>query len=143
MKKVLVVLLASAFALGSVAAMADDKAPPQPVDQAKLKAERDKAKAYTARRIDLDVPANLEAIERDHPEHYAKIQRILSEVRHQPTGTVATWMRTQFDAQDVSYIDLIKTSLPPKKRLEFRLDRTTYVALITLWTPELRGTPAK
>jgi hypothetical protein len=49
----------------------------------------------------------------------------------------------QFDAQDVSYIDLIKTSLPPKKRLEFRLDRTTYVALITLWTPELRGTPAK
>jgi hypothetical protein len=99
--------------------------------------------AYTDRRIDLDVPANLEAIERDHPEHYAKIQRILSEVRHQPTGTVATWMRTQFDARDVSYIDLIKTSLPPKKRLEFRLDRTTYVALITLWTPELRGTPAK
>ena len=94
MKKVLVVLLASVFALASVAAMADDKAPPQPVDQAKLKAERDKAKAYTARRIDLDVPANLEAIERDHPEHYAKIQRILSEVRHQPTGTVATWMRT-------------------------------------------------
>ena len=48
MNKLIAALIAGAFALGSVAAMADDKTPPQPVDQAKLKAERDKAKADAA-----------------------------------------------------------------------------------------------
>jgi hypothetical protein len=45
--KLFVAFLASAFALSSVAAMADDKTS-QPVDQAKLKAERD-AKAEVAK----------------------------------------------------------------------------------------------
>ena len=48
MNKLIAVLVAGAFALGSAAAIADDKTPTQPVDQAKLKAERDKAKADAA-----------------------------------------------------------------------------------------------
>jgi len=52
MSKLLIALTAGAFALGSVAAMAQvpsgDKTPAQPVDQAKLKAERDAAKATKA-----------------------------------------------------------------------------------------------
>lgn len=48
MNKLIAALIAGAFALGSVAAMADDKTPPQPVDQAKLKADREKAKADAA-----------------------------------------------------------------------------------------------
>ena len=48
MNKLLVALIAGAFALGSVAALADDKTPAQPVDQAKLKAEKDAAKAAAA-----------------------------------------------------------------------------------------------
>lgn len=49
MNKIMAALIAGAFALASAAAMADDKTPPQPVDQAKLKAERDKAKADYAK----------------------------------------------------------------------------------------------
>ena len=52
MNKLLIAMIAGAFALGSVAAMAQvptgDKTPAQPVDQAKLKAERDAAKAVKA-----------------------------------------------------------------------------------------------
>jgi len=49
MNKLIAALVASAFALGSATAMADDKTPAQPVDQAKLKAERDAAKAAAAK----------------------------------------------------------------------------------------------
>jgi hypothetical protein len=49
MKKLLPILTAGAFALGSVAAMAQDKTPAQPVDQKALKAEKDKAKADAAK----------------------------------------------------------------------------------------------
>jgi hypothetical protein len=52
MNKLVIALTAGAFALGSVAAMAQvppgDKTPPAPVDQAKLKADRDAAKAARA-----------------------------------------------------------------------------------------------
>ena len=52
MNKLLIALTAGAFALGSVAAMAQvpqgDKTPAAPVDQAKMKAERDAAKASRA-----------------------------------------------------------------------------------------------
>jgi hypothetical protein len=48
MNKLLAALIAGTFALGSATAMADDKTPAQPVDQAKLKAEKDKAKADAA-----------------------------------------------------------------------------------------------
>ena len=52
MNKLIAVLIAGIFALGSVAAMAQipagEKTPPQPVDQAKLKAEKDAAKAAAA-----------------------------------------------------------------------------------------------
>ena len=53
MNKLVIALTAGAFALGSVAAMAQvpqgDKTPAAPVDQAKLKAERDAAKAAAAK----------------------------------------------------------------------------------------------
>ena len=47
-KKLIAALFAGAFAFASVSAYADDTTPPQPVDYAKLKAERDAAKAKWA-----------------------------------------------------------------------------------------------
>jgi hypothetical protein len=47
-KKLIAALFLGAFAFASVSAYADDKTPAQPVDQAKLKAERDAAKARWA-----------------------------------------------------------------------------------------------
>src|SRR4030081_433795 len=47
-KKLIAALFAGAFAFASVSAIADDKTPSAPVDQAKLKAERDAAKAKWA-----------------------------------------------------------------------------------------------
>lgn len=46
MNILIAVLIAGAFALGSVATMADDQTPPLPVDQAKLKADRAKAMVF-------------------------------------------------------------------------------------------------
>jgi uncharacterized membrane protein len=49
MNKLIAMLIAGTFALGSVAAMADDKTPATPVDQKALKAEKDAAKADAAK----------------------------------------------------------------------------------------------
>jgi hypothetical protein len=47
-KKLIAALFAGAFAFASVSAYADDKTPAAPVDQAKLKADRDAARAKWA-----------------------------------------------------------------------------------------------
>jgi hypothetical protein len=80
------------------------------------------------------MPGNLEAVERANPDHFAKIQRILAEVPQQPPAadSVVKWMRVEFQARDIQYTDLVLTSLPPKKRLEFSLDNTSYVKVVTL-----------
>ena len=57
MNKLLVALLVGAFALGSVAAMADDETPAQPVDPAKLKVEEDAAKAAAAKMMQQEKAA--------------------------------------------------------------------------------------
>jgi hypothetical protein len=49
MKKLLIAVAAAAFAAGSLVAIADDKTPAQPADQAKMKADRDAAKAAQAK----------------------------------------------------------------------------------------------
>ena len=50
MNKLLVAtLIAGTFALSAVAALAQDKTPPEPVDQTKLKAERDAARPAKAK----------------------------------------------------------------------------------------------
>ena len=89
---------------------------------------------FAASSIDLDVPANLEAVQREHPERFAKIERILAEApgRALAADSAAQWMRTEFQAQDVRLTNLIMASLPPKKRLDFSLEGTAYTKIITL-----------
>jgi hypothetical protein len=95
--------------------------------------------------IDLDVPGNLEAVARGSPDHFAKIQRILDEVPQRPPAAdaVAKWMRTEFHAEHIQYTDLVMTSYPPKRRLEFSLDNTFYVKVVTVMVWDTQAEPLK
>ena len=90
--------------------------------------------AFAAGPIDLDVASNLEAVQRERPEHYAKIERILAQApKHAlDTSGIARWLQADFSASDVRYTNLVMTSFPPKKRLQFSLDNTAYTKVITL-----------
>ena len=103
------------------------------------------AVAQASEPIDLDNPRNLEAVQRDRPEHYSKIQQILVDAPRQSAGDVPKWMSAQFDARDVLYTDLLMTSLPAKKRLRFSLDQDTYITTVTLpdWGRPLPATNRK
>jgi hypothetical protein len=62
-KKLIAALFAGAFAFVSASAIADDKTPSAPVDQAKLKAERDAAKAKFAGMTPEEKAATRKAIQ--------------------------------------------------------------------------------
>ena len=92
--------------------------------------------------IDLDRPGAMEALARDNPAHYAKVEKILSEAPYRPFGSVAGWIRTEFQARDVDTSHLLKTTYPAQTRLSFVLDDKHYTKLIRIDAPA-RVTPAK
>ncbi len=84
------------------------------------------------RRIDLDRPGALEALERDNPAHFAKVQKILQEAPRRPLSSVQGWIRTEFDARDVAAPYILRTSYPAQANLSFVLDEVRYHAVIRI-----------
>ncbi len=84
MNKLLIAVVVGAFALGSVAAMAQvqgavpqgEKTPPQPVDQAKLKAERDAAKAEKAKMTPEEKRAAKKAKRKQKQQEEAQVEKV-------------------------------------------------------------------
>jgi hypothetical protein len=75
MHKLLVGLIVAAFAWASASALADDKTPAQPVDQAKLKADRDAAKAAAAKMTPEEKAAAKKAKRASHAKEEAQIEK--------------------------------------------------------------------
>jgi colicin import membrane protein len=76
MNKLLIALTAGAFALGSVAVLADDKTPAAPVDQAKMKAEKDAAKAAAAKMTPEEKAAAKKAKRAAKQKEVAQIEKV-------------------------------------------------------------------
>jgi len=98
--------------------------------------------AAAALAIDLDQPGALEALARENPAHFAKVERILSEAPYRSSASLPRWLRTEFDARDVNTSHLLKTSLPAQARLSFVLDDRSYSKVIRIDAPA-RAMPAK
>lgn len=84
------------------------------------------------RTVVLDAPGALEALQRSNPAHFDKVRRILDGLLQRPDAEVPRWMEVSFGARDVSYVQVVLTSHPPKRRLSFALDQTRYEAMFTL-----------
>src|SRR5206468_9925585 len=76
MSKLLAALIAGTFALGSMTAIADDKTPAQPVDQAKLKADRAAAKAAKAQMTPEEKKAAKKAKSKQKAQEEAQIEKV-------------------------------------------------------------------
>lgn len=82
------------------------------------------------RALDLDRPGALEQLRREHPAHYAKVQRILSEAPQRPLESLPDWLRTEIGARDVEGLGFVMPGEGPRARLTFRLDERDYTALV-------------
>jgi hypothetical protein len=93
--------------------------------------------------VDLDEPDVLDGLRANNPAHYAKVQAILVATREQPAYDLGDWMRTRFDASEVSAAPLWHVSDPPKIRLSFTLDKTRYTAMVVGRFRPAQAVPAR
>lgn len=80
--------------------------------------------------VDLDQPDAIERVRRDNPAHYRAIQHILRTAPDLQPRAITGWIRTSYGPKAPPVLS-IKTSYPPRARLEFALDDTRYVTLVT------------
>lgn len=108
-------MLASALALQARAA--DAPVPPKP----------------PARVVRLYSTADLEQLRARNFNHYQRAEKIIAAGNKlcRP-GAPALQLAAQYGASDTRCADDLLTSNPPKKLLDFRLDNTRYIALITI-----------
>jgi hypothetical protein len=81
--------------------------------------------------------ANLHAT---NPDHYARATRLISAANRLCHPGKPKLQNT--DGRDISCGLLLLTSNPPKRELSFVLDRTRYVALVTLTADRPKPLPA-
>lgn len=76
--------------------------------------------------IDLDRPGVLERLERQNPEHYAKIRRLVDEAPRRAPKAVPDWMRDELGARNIDALLFASNQL----RVTFALDGRDYTKLI-------------
>ena len=99
-KKLIAALFAGAFAFASASAMADDKTPLAPVDQAKLKAERDAAKAKFAAMTPEEKAATRKAMQAKKVAELTALELVAQEgdAGNMATGADAAKFKADRDA---------------------------------------------
>ena len=100
-KKLIAALFAGAFAFASATAMADDKSPAPPVDQAKLKAERDAAKAKFAAMSPEEKAATRKAMQAKRVSELTTLEMVAQEgdsPASMPPGMDAAKFKSERDA---------------------------------------------
>jgi hypothetical protein len=99
-KKLIAALFAGAFAFASATAIADDKSPPTPVDQAKLKAERDAAKAKFAAMSPDEKAATRKAMREKRVSELSALELVAQEGESgpMPTGADAAKFKSEREA---------------------------------------------
>jgi hypothetical protein len=88
-KKLIAALFAGAFAFASATAIADDKTPPAPFDQAKAKAERDAARAKFAAMSPEEKAATRKAMRQKRVSELSALELVAQEGDSGPATTPA------------------------------------------------------
>ena len=93
--------------------------------------------------IELD-GAELARLRHSNPNHYARVQRILTAANYLCRPRTGDLYRATLGVQDLSCQQmLLETSNPPKWRIAFRLDDTRYIAAIVVTDDPPRLLPAR
>lgn len=93
--------------------------------------------------VDLNAPGALDALKTQRPRHYREIMGILAGLTQHPERDVVRWITANFPAEDVIYMPYWLTSFPPKRELNFSLDKTRYHIVVTITQNGARVLPVE
>jgi len=89
--------------------------------------------AFPDKVVYLDGAADLARLRATHPEHAARAEKIIAAANELCRPGPGDISYASFQARDISCSEmLLRTSLPPKRQIDFTLDDTRYIALVVI-----------
>jgi len=96
------------------------------------------------RPVDLNPPGALDQLKVERPKHYAAVTEVLHTVEQVPCEKrEVRELSARLDIQELACEFSLMTSNPPKRRLSFVLEGTSYVAVVTMKEANVQFLPAK
>ena len=97
-----------------------------------------------AAQVDLDQPGRLDRLKVERPKQYEAVTEVLRASERMPCkeGEMRV-LKAKYDLREMSCNAILMTSYPPKRRVTFELEGTSYVSVVTVKGTEGRATPAK
>lgn len=91
------------------------------------------AAAFPDKVVYLDGAADLARLRSTNPEHAARAEKIMAAANELCRPKPGDISYARFQARDISCSEmLLRTSLPPKRQIDFTLDDTRYIALVVI-----------
>ena len=78
------------------------------------------------RYVNIGNPEAMEQLSKEQPETFAKVQRLLHDIERKPIRDLKEWAKTNFGAEDLVYLHMLKTSDPAKRSISFVMDETRF-----------------
>jgi hypothetical protein len=98
----------------------------------------------SAKTVYLDDDSALAALKATNPDHYARARGVMAAANHLCRPGPANVYYARYHAQDIACPRFqVFTSLPPKRRLSFKLDDTLYVATVVITDHPGRAEPVR
>jgi len=97
-----------------------------------------------AAQVDLDQPGTLDRLKVERPRQYEAVAEVLRASERMPCkeGEMRV-LKAKYDLREMSCNAILMTSYPPKRRVTFELEGTSYVSVVTVKGTEGRAMPAK
>ena len=97
-----------------------------------------------AAQVDLDQPGTLDRLKLERPRHYEAVTEVLRASERMPCkeGEMRV-LEARYDLRETSCSAILMTSYPPKRRVTFELEGTSYVSVVTVKGTGGRAMPAK
>jgi hypothetical protein len=97
-----------------------------------------------AAQVDLDRPGVLGRLKVERPKHYEAVTEVLRASERMPCkdGEMRV-LKAKYDLRELSCNALLLASYPPQRRVNFEVEGTAYVAVVTVKGTEGRAMPAK
>jgi hypothetical protein len=97
-----------------------------------------------SRTVYLDDAAALAELKATNPDHYARARGIMDAANHLCRPGPPNVHFARYQARDIACARYqVFTSLPPKRRLSFKLDDTLYIAMVVLTDHPAHVEPAR
>jgi hypothetical protein len=109
-------------------------------------AQADSHPSPTQHTVRLYTSADLDQLRQTNPSHYSRVQKILANASDSLCKPGALQLQHAEGSKGVEAqcaAGLVMTSNPPKRQLSFRVDDTTYIAVVTLRNADAHLLPAQ